>query len=236
MLKNQKEGVGDAKKYSNWAENSFTWQYIEKPSLFNNLKKYLNRKISIIEAGCGAGRTINFLIQNGASETNILGVDIDSELLKFAKKRFPKAHYIHDSISENLSLKEEDYDLITCHNVLHYLNDRQFSQTLKNFYKWLKKDGLLFIITPHPVHMAEVVYHDIGKYFKRGKHMVKTRWGEQAPYYQRLVSDYINEFVAAGFFIEQVEEPEIITEGKRDKKQYRHYSTSPARLAIKARK
>ncbi|OGK66348.1 hypothetical protein A2313_01510 [Candidatus Roizmanbacteria bacterium RIFOXYB2_FULL_41_10] len=236
MLKNQKEGVGDAKKYSNWAENSFTWQYIEKPSLFNNLKKELNRKIRIIEAGCGAGRTINFLVQNGASEANILGIDVDSELLNYAKKQFPKAHYIHDSISENLSVKKDHYDLITCHNVLHYLNNRQFSQALRNFFTWLKKDGLLFVITPHPVHMADVIYQDIGKYFKRGKHMVKTHWGEKAPYYQRLVSDYINELVVAGFSIVQVEEPEIITEGKRDGKQYKHYSTSPARLAIKAKK
>lgn len=161
MLKNQKQGVGNAQKYSAWAENAYTWKYIEKPSFVRNLKKDLNSRTRIIEAGCGAGRTINFLLQNGAKESNILGIDVDSELLAYSKKSFPKVHYIHNSISEKLPIEENIYDMVTCHNVLHYLNQKQFTTAIKNFYSWLKKDGILFIMTPHPVRMSK----DLTAYF-----------------------------------------------------------------------
>jgi hypothetical protein len=84
--------------------------------------------------------------------------------------------------------------------------------------------------------MSDVIYKNMSDYFNRDKKIVKTRWGEQAPYYHRIMSDYINQLVTSGFQIEKIEEPEIVKEGKVDNLQYNHYSRTPARLSIKAKK
>lgn len=236
MLRSQKDGVGNAKGYLVWAENSFAWKYLEEPSFIKNLKADLNSKIKIVEAGCGAGRTINFLLQNGVKESNVVGIDIDSQLLAYAQKRFPRAQYIQNSISEQLPINNNYYDLITCHNVLHYLNEKHFVRTLKNFYSWLKKDGTLFVMAPHPVHMTNIIYKNNSGYFKRRRYLVKVHWGGSAPHQHRIISDYLRALIKAGFIIEWVDEPEVISEGMVDPLQYKHYLSEPSRLVIKARK
>ena len=51
-----------AKKYAKFAENSFTWKFIEKPSFEKHIGKELKNDWKVLDAGCGEGRVIEFLL------------------------------------------------------------------------------------------------------------------------------------------------------------------------------
>lgn len=226
LFKNQ------AGEYANFAKDSFSWKYIEKVALDKHLAPLLKNDWKVLDAGCGEGKFIQYLISKKIKEENIIGVDINEELISIARKRFPRAKFITSDIAARY-LSFENLDLIASSEVFHFLDENQWDETLKHFYLWLKKGGILFYIVTHPVRF---VHKNLREYFKRDWFIFDSPWGVKIPHFHKTVGDYINATIKAGFALEIVDEPEVLKEGKKSPDEYRKYTSFPSRLAIRAKK
>lgn len=218
-------------KYAAFANESFSWKFIEKPLLEKELSKFFNSKSKILDAGCGVGRTLEFLLQKGCSPKNIIGVDINKDMLEVSKNKAPNVKHVKADI-EKIKLPEDSFDLILSTHVFHYFDDQKLFKTLINLFKLLKPNGVLFFVITHPVRTAR---HDLSQYFDRRWIVDHTPWGTESPLCYRPVSDYINTTIRAGFTLDSFIEPDVIIEGKKFNNQdYEKYHACPSRIAIKA--
>ncbi|HRX64218.1 MAG TPA: class I SAM-dependent methyltransferase [Candidatus Absconditabacterales bacterium] len=116
--------------------------------MLKEIKKNKKKNISILEFGCGSGRLIKFLNKN-LKEKNIeyIGIDISSELLKFAKKDNKKNKFICEDISKYIkSVKQESFDfIIGIASFQHIPSKKERLFLIKNFYKSLKYNGKLIM-------------------------------------------------------------------------------------------
>jgi tellurite methyltransferase len=219
-----------AAKYATFADTSFSWQYFEKPLLDQVLSSLRLKNVKILDAGCGNGRTIKYLLDKKIPEANILGVDISSEMLSIAEKHLPGIKFINSELAKFSSAQK--FDLIICTHVLHYLDQKGFQKTLINFYKLLKPGGTLFFVVTHPVRTS---YYNLADYFKRDWIIDHTPWGTASPLFLRPISDMVNETIKASFKIKLLEEPQLPVESKDlDPVNYLKYSNCPSRIAIVA--
>jgi ubiquinone/menaquinone biosynthesis C-methylase UbiE len=113
-----------------------------------NFFKSRDGQINVLDAGCGFGQ-YSYFIAKKFRNSNVLGVDINEERIKESEK-FAREEGIENlkfdiADLENLNY-EESFDLILAVDVLEHIENDV--KVLKNFYRALKKDGLLIISTP----------------------------------------------------------------------------------------
>lgn len=104
-----------------------------------NIKNF-DRKLKILDAGCGTGLLVKHLEKFGS----VVGVDIDPHSIYYSRKR--KINVVKASINR-LPFKENAFDLITSVDVIYHakVNDKK---ALKELYRVLKPGGLLVIRVP----------------------------------------------------------------------------------------
>ena len=107
------------------------------------LKGRINSESKILDAGCGGGRNIHYLINNGM---DVMGIDANSEAIEFLRKQHPQLHdhFTHSTL-ENFSSPLQ-FDFIICNAVLHFAeNHEHFEMMFASLAKLLKPKGVLFI-------------------------------------------------------------------------------------------
>lgn len=218
--------------YSNSADDAFDWLYLEKPLLDNVLSSVLTKNSKILDAGCGTGRTLKYLLGKDVSVNNIVGVDISNAMLLLANKNAAGVKTIKSDLVR-FDTKDR-FDIIICVHVLHYLNEIDFEKTLRNFYRLLKKGGTLFFIVTHPIRTTR---HNLSEYFKRDWIVDHTPWGTTSPLFLRPISDIVNGTIKAGFEIKSLEESHVPLKAKEvDLVNYLKYACCPSRVAVIAKK
>lgn len=126
------------------------------------VKKYVRSGMKILDVGCGNGILFSLLKD---LKVNYLGIDISSELVAEAKKKFPEAnfasqrlgcgagpapqkpwHGINFLVQDALKMDfpENNFDLIFSFAFLHHLSSQKLREEFfKKVYKILKPDGHL---------------------------------------------------------------------------------------------
>lgn len=112
------------------------------------LKGTYNECETVLDAGCGTGRNLQYFLKSGA---HVYGVDRDPEAitqLKIAASAFP---YINPeenfSIApvEQLPFENESFDLVISSAVLHFaMNQEHFEAMLTSMWRVLKPGGYFF--------------------------------------------------------------------------------------------
>ena len=221
-----------AAKYVQFAEKSYSWKFIERPSLERHLKPVLKNSFRALDAGCGTGRTLKLLLDLGLQEKNLIGVDVSPEMLRLARESFPDTRLIQADLA-NLRLPPKSLDLVVSDMVFHYLSGEDFKRTIESTSKWLVRGGYLLFIVVHPLRFAS----NYMAYFSDEPGIEKTPWGTKIEYYPKRFSDYIDTVLDSGFVLLRVEEPAPRgKEAQENKKEYKKYSSAPTRLLIKATK
>ncbi|MDP6625357.1 MAG: class I SAM-dependent methyltransferase [Nitrospinota bacterium] len=123
-------------------------------------KKYLNRKGTILDLCCGAGRASFPLSERGFE---VIGVDINEKLIKAAREKgkdHPNAHFILSDV-EKAQLPENYFDyILVLHNSLEFIPTKKKRNIIfRKLYQYLKKDGLLITT----FHSAYFPFHVVGK-------------------------------------------------------------------------
>ncbi|MCL1947010.1 MAG: class I SAM-dependent methyltransferase [Chitinivibrionia bacterium] len=104
-------------------------------------KKYVNKNAKILDFGCGYGRTLNELYDNGYK--NCFGIDFSEKMLERGKKTYPHLSF---EATQKLNYHENTFDavillaLLTC-----IISDEEQKKILKKIKKILKPDGIIYI-------------------------------------------------------------------------------------------
>jgi len=95
----------------------------------------------ILDVGCGVGVDSGYMVSKGFE---IIGVDLSKEMLRLAKQRFPQIEFkLADIRKLDFPLNSFNGILASC-SLIH-IPKKDFPQTLKNFYRMLKKEGVIYI-------------------------------------------------------------------------------------------
>lgn len=101
---------------------------------------------SILDIGCGDG-VITAQLATFAPEGKVLGIDLSSEMIDFAKQTFPQDKFTNLSF-ENLSAEgfcfDSQYSLITAFNSLYWVRD--LPKAFGNIYQALTIKGKLLAL------------------------------------------------------------------------------------------
>jgi len=116
---------------------------------FNFIKKYLKGKPEILDFGCGNGRLIDYLYQEKNQEFDYLGVDNSAKMIQLAQKRYPTHQFLTINSGSELEKLGKKFDLVFSIAVFHHFNKEMAKQTLADFMKVLKKEGLVIVSVWH---------------------------------------------------------------------------------------
>lgn len=104
------------------------------------LAKPLN-PITVLDAGCGEGITLNKLIENGVGD-KLEGVDYSDLAITLSKKINPQLNIRHGSVY-SLPYEDNSFDLVICTEVLEHLDDPK--KGLKEIIRASKKYLILTV-------------------------------------------------------------------------------------------
>jgi len=123
----------------------------------NLYKSFCDRKDKILEVGCGTGRVIKYLLDNGLN--NITGVDISEEMLALARMKLDK--YINNN---TLTLENHDFaneplkrnfdKVFITYYTFNYIIDKP-DKFLKNIYLSMKNNSLITIDLFYPILFSD---------------------------------------------------------------------------------
>lgn len=117
--------------------NMPTWESLQKRMIWDQLKFIKNKKI--LDYGSGEGYTANHF-----SQMNKVTAIEPSEVAISNRVCENEYRQIKGGLEALKKIESKSYDVIFCHFVLEYTEDR--SDILAEFERILKKDGLLSII------------------------------------------------------------------------------------------
>ena len=124
------------------AEEKLWWYKVlhEKVLKEIQLKFVENKQIKILDAGCGTGGLMSFLIKNGYQ--NIQGFDYSNDAVSFCKERNLAVQQIDITDFDNV-FEKETFDVIINDDVLYQFDNLTIKKILLTFQDKLKSDGIL---------------------------------------------------------------------------------------------
>lgn len=107
------------------------------------LKERIHPNSKILDAGCGSGRNIHYLLKQGLS---VVAFDGNSDVISSLKERYPeKGDHFHHSTVEGFT-SDQPFDFIICNAVLHFArNHEHFEDMFRSLAQLLVQNGILFI-------------------------------------------------------------------------------------------
>jgi len=117
--------------------------------LFDQLLKgtYDNCR-KVLDAGCGGGRNLVYLLQNGF---DVYGIDPEPEAIEAVKalsKQLSPGNPVDNfkiALVEDLPFEDAYFDLVICNTVLHFANGPDhFDQMMRSLWRVLKPGGYFF--------------------------------------------------------------------------------------------
>jgi SAM-dependent methyltransferase len=194
-----------AADYVGVEDNPFN-AYYEQPSLRALLPPVAGRRV--LDAGCGAGRTSEWLVEQGAE---VVGVDASPAMLRRARERVPGASFELADLAEPLAFEAGRFDVAVAGLVMHYLRD--WAPTLRELRRVLRPDGAFVLSTHHPA--ADVELGESGDYF--AVELLHDRWTlgdreHEVRFWHRPLSRMFREIRDGGFRIDELLEPQPLPE------------------------
>ncbi|MBI2103720.1 class I SAM-dependent methyltransferase [Candidatus Woesebacteria bacterium] len=210
-------------------EEDVVHEYLDRPAMKKKLPKLKGK--SVLCVGCGTGEECAYLKSLGVKE--VVGIDISEGQIKFAQKHFPNIRfYVMDM--ENISFPDNSFDFVYSSLTLHYVKD--WTKTLKQIYRLLRKGGTFLFSTHHPVKwgaetkrgktaksilLGYVEYKDgrkceiFGDYLNVRK--IKDIWFDEfeVVYYHKPFSSIMKDILNSGFRIVDFIEPKPLKEVRR---------------------
>ena len=151
------------------------WECLMKRIVWKQLGDIRDKKI--LDFGSGIGVTANYL----AEYNDVTAIEPDEDCVK---ERWADNQYtqIIGSTDELRRFADESFDMIICHNVLEYAQDRE--DIVKQFARVLKTDGKISIV--RDVDGKNIVIINDIRF--RGKRKIK--WDEVEKYLREYVKKY----------------------------------------------
>lgn len=134
------------------------------------LRGRISPGMRVLDAGCGTGRNIVFLLQNGC---DVSAVDADADAIAAVRglaarlaPALPPAQFRVEAV-EALSFEQDSFDAVISSAVLHFARDeRQFDAMLRSMWRVLRAGGLLFARLASTVGLESAVHPLGGRRFR----------------------------------------------------------------------
>ena len=134
------------------------------------LRGRISPGMRVLDAGCGTGRNIVFLLQNGC---DVSAVDADPDAVSAVRQlaarlapALPPAQFRVEGV-EALSFEEASFDAVISSAVLHFARDeRHFDAMLRSMWRVLRAGGLLFARLASTVGLERSVHPLGGRRFR----------------------------------------------------------------------
>ena len=117
--------------------------------------------MKILDAGCGGGRNIVWLLRNGFE---VSAIDIDQQSVEnvreLAKRLAPNLAPENFQIAtlNSIPFADESFDRVICNAVLHFAEDRaQFDLWLTELWRVLKPGGIFFARLASSIGIKELL-------------------------------------------------------------------------------
>jgi SAM-dependent methyltransferase len=94
--------------------------------------------IRVLEIGCGPGTIVGYLPQS-----QYLGFDLSSRYIELAKKRYPRAQFVCERVSQFTLEGHSNFDVVLALGIVHHLDDAEARQLFQIAYDALKPGGKL---------------------------------------------------------------------------------------------
>ena len=112
------------------------------------LKGRIQKGMTLLDAGCGYGRNIQYLLQTGVK---VYGADTSEEAIARVRQlayelapTLPARHFVVADLEE-LPFEEAKFDVVVCSAVLHFArDDEHFRKMVQELWRVLKPGGMLF--------------------------------------------------------------------------------------------
>jgi SAM-dependent methyltransferase len=105
-----------------WAYQSF-WHAIGGDERNRALLRDYVRPASgdrVLDIGCGPGTMVPYL-----QDAEYVGLDVSAEYVEKARRRFPQARFICQSVGEYDRVEPNNFDVVLALGVLHHLDDNE---------------------------------------------------------------------------------------------------------------
>lgn len=175
IIWNLKGGYKPKEFWDSWADTFMedNWQvqtHVQHQWILQKIKDVKPKHI--LEIGCGFGRNIKFLINNGINPKKITGVDISPKMIKHANKYIAN-NSIRLLVADacNLPFRHREFDLILIHGVFMHVPPKEIQKVIKEVLRVSKK----YIINVEQnyngnkytfVHNYKKIYEDNKAYIK----------------------------------------------------------------------
>ncbi|MDD3753271.1 MAG: class I SAM-dependent methyltransferase [Methanobacterium sp.] len=130
------------RKYAHYYDLIYQWMDYpgESEFIFRVVKRYKKSEgMNLLDVACGTGGHAEYL-QN---YFNILGLDINPEMLEIARKKVPKMEFIQGDMKK-IDLQQRFDTIICLFSAINYHNTlKSLKKTFKRFYDHLKQGGVL---------------------------------------------------------------------------------------------
>jgi SAM-dependent methyltransferase len=123
----------------------------------------------VVDAGCGSGRNLVYLLRTGYE---VFGVDADDEAIESVRMlaaslapQWPGANFRVEAV-ERMSFPDDFADVVLSSAVLHFSrDDRQFEAMVGEMWRILKPGGMLFCRLASAIGMEARVRQTAGRRF-----------------------------------------------------------------------
>lgn len=119
---------------------------------------YLNK--SILDIGCGAGRTSYFL-RNFTKK--YMGIDYSESMIDYCKAQYPKLNFSHCDARDLSQFNDNSYDFILfSYNGIDYISNEDRERVLSEISRVLKNDGV-FVFSTHNRNYNNIILKPVFK-------------------------------------------------------------------------
>lgn len=134
------------------------------------LKGRIAPGMRILDAGCGTGRNLVYLLRHGyevfAADADAGSVEQVRGLARRLAPALPESNFRVETV-ENLSFAEGCADVVISNTVLHFAaDDRQFEAMLQGMWRVLKPAGLFFCRLASTIGMESEFVRVAGRRFR----------------------------------------------------------------------
>ena len=132
-----------------YIETKDYWNRVADEKVFSTpfqieiFSKYVEKSMKILDVGCGYGRTLKELYDNGYS--NLIGIDFSSKMIERANSSYPDISF-RISEGNKLDFADNSIDCVILLAVLTCItNEDDQYQLISEIHRILKKGGILYI-------------------------------------------------------------------------------------------
>lgn len=134
------------------------------------LRGRISRGMRILDAGCGSGRNLVYLLREGyeiyAADSDPQSVEMICSMARVFAPNLPASNFRVESV-ERMSFDDACADMVISNTVLHFArDDEQFESMLRGSWRVLRRGGLFFCRLASTIGMESQFQRVQGRRFR----------------------------------------------------------------------